>query len=235
MNRLHLAGFWLVACALVWCSASRSAGAQQGSGGGQSAAKPNYPSDIYPDSRARIPLPKREDFSAEEEKKAFDRIVSRDNSVPTNATGIRLHMPIMAEYYRLANNWLRDHGGLEPRYEELAILVASRESNGANEWIGHERSGLQAGLSQEIIDIIKHKKDTKGLAEKDEVIIRLGREMHREPKVTSKTYADMERLFGRRATLAIASLIVHYSASAMLLRVYDVQLRPDEKPPFPSH
>jgi alkylhydroperoxidase/carboxymuconolactone decarboxylase family protein YurZ len=192
----------------------------------------NYPKDIFPDSRARIPAPKREDFKNEDEKQAFDRIVGRDASVPTNATGIRLHFPIVAEHYREANTWLREKAGLEPKFEELAILVAARESNGDLEFIAHERAGLTAGVSQEAIDALKHNKELQGLAEKEEVIIRLGREMHRAPRVSPATFADATRLFGQRDTLTVILLIVHYSSSAMLLHAYDVQLAPGQKAPF---
>jgi 4-carboxymuconolactone decarboxylase len=228
MNALRIAMVWgIVATHHI----VHDAWAQQSTASGQNAA--SKPSDIFPESRARIPAAKRADFSNDEEKQAFDRIVGRDGGqVPTNATGIRLHFPVVAEHYREANTWLREKAGLDSKFEELAILVAAREANGALEFLAHERGGLAAGVSQEAIDILKQNRDPVALEEQERVIIHLGREMHRAPKVSSKTFADATRLFGQRGTLTIVSLIVHYSASAMLLHAYDVQLAPGQQPPF---
>ena len=75
----------------------------------------------------------------------------------------------------------------------------------------------------------------KALAEKDAaVLIQFGRELFRQPKVSSKTFADMERLFGRRGTLALTLVMAHYADNGMLYRVYDQRLAPGEKRPFPD-
>jgi hypothetical protein len=69
--------------------------------------------------------------------------------------------------------------------------------------------------------------------EQQEIVIRFGREMLRDPKVSAKTFADSERILGRKNTLAVAMLVTHYSASSVLLHAYDAHLRPDQKQPFP--
>ena len=195
------------------------------------------PPDVYPESFSRIPRAKRSDLKTEEERQAFDRVAGTNPSTapaPLGPTGTRLHFPIAAELYRDAARWIRDKSGLEPAIAQLAILVATREANGLYEWNAHEPEAKEAGISQETIDIVKGKKGTRGLPEKHEVLIRFGREMAREPKVTSKTFADAERVFGRKNTLAITILIGHYMMSSMMLRTYDQRLSPDQDLPFPA-
>ena len=212
----------------------RGALAQQSSASAPSAAA--LPSDIYPDSLTRIPLPKKDDLTTEEDKKAWDKVVG-PNGVqpgPVGANTLRLYFPIVADRYQDVVRYLRDNSGLEPRLAQLAILVGCRESNGQYEWNAHEPTALKAGLPRQTVDIVRNKKDSKGLPEKEEVIIRFGREMLREPKVSSKTFADAERILGRKNTLVVAMLVTHYSASSVLLHAYDAHWRPGQTPPFPA-
>jgi 4-carboxymuconolactone decarboxylase len=225
MVALRAMVLWMmVAAALLAGLGSRSAVAQE-----------KLPSDIDPDSRSRIPRAKREDLQTEEEKKAFDRLVpdAGAQTGPLGPTGTRLHFPIPAEMFRDAIRWVREKSGVEPRFAELAILVATRETPNYYEWLAHEPSARTAGISPETMDAVRNKKDPKGLPEKEEILIRYGREMIRGPKVSSATFAGAERAFGRKGTLALTMILSHYSGSSMMLRAYDQHVRPDQKAPFP--
>ena len=237
MNALGGVVLWtLMALVVLSGFGSGEAVAQQSTGAGQSAVK--LPSDVDPDSFARIPRAKREDLTTEEERQAYDRLARADavgQTGPLGPTGTRLHFPIVAEYYRSAVRWMREKTGIEPKYVELAILVATRETNGKYEWLAHEENAIKAGIARSTVEIVRNKQEPKGLDPREEVIIRFGREMHHEPKVTSKTFADAEKLFGRKKTLALTMIMAHYSGSGLLLHSYDLQLGPNQKDPFPAH
>ncbi len=207
----------------------RSALAQQSSG---KAA--GLPSDIFTDSFTRVPLPKKADLKTDEERQSFDKVAGPEGLKPgpIGANTLRLYFPVVADRYRDAVRYLREKSGIEPRLAELAILVATRESNGQYEWNAHEASAIKAGIPQQTVDLIKNKKENKGLSDKEEVIVRFGREMLREPKVSSKTFADAERILGRKNTLVVAIIVAHYSSSSVLLHAYDAHWPPDQKPPF---
>ena len=44
------------------------------------------------------------------------------------------------------------------------------------EWTNHEPAGLQVGLEQEVIDVVKHDRDVEGLSPADATFITFGRE-----------------------------------------------------------
>lgn len=194
------------------------------------------PADIYPDSFARAPLPRREDLKTDAEKKAFDVVAPeglKPGPVPPN--NLRLYFPIVAEHYRAGIRWLRENSGNESKHMELAILVAVREADGQYEWTAHEGAAVKAGIPQATVEIVRNKVElaaAKGLTPQEEIIIRFGREMRRLPKVTSRTFADAEKLFGRKGTLAVAMVMAHYAASSNLLHTYDAHWDPAKKPPF---
>lgn len=193
------------------------------------------PPDVDPNSLSRMPRTKRSDFTAEDELKAYDEVVGMESrfGAQTGALGgtlTRVQLPTVGLKYRDLLNELQAKCGIEKKYRELTIIVASRESKNATEWVAHAKN-----VRPDLVEIVRNDKDVSGLEEKEATLIRFGREMARDPKVSSQTFADMERLFGRRSTLAITLINSYYAASAMLFRAYDQHLNPGVAYPFPSH
>src|SRR3989441_2742900 len=98
------------------------------------------PKDIHPESRSRLPLPKREALD-EQGKRVYDSVL--DPKRPTLAgfqgpAGIWLHTPRVGEPFREMNRILRNEVPLAPRLRELAILVTARELDSQFAWTAHE-------------------------------------------------------------------------------------------------
>ena len=100
-------------------------------------------------------------------------------------------------------------------------------------WTAHEPQGLKAGLQQQTIDVVKYRKSTDGLAEKDAVIITLGREVIGKHHVSSATAARALSLFGNQGLVNIVSLMGDYASTAILLNTFDQHVRPTDKPLLP--
>jgi alkylhydroperoxidase family enzyme len=135
---------------------------------------------------------------------------------------------------RPLNRYLRHEAGLGGRVRELAILTTARELDSQFEWAAHEPEALGEGISREIIEIIKHRKDTSGLDEADAIVIELGREIFGARKVTSATFARALRQFGRRTLVDLVALMGNYAGTAALLTAFDMQLDPSQPPPLPQ-
>jgi len=184
------------------------------------------PPDIYPESRCRLPLPKREDFD-EEGKKVFDIVADPKGGTIRGLIGpggIGLHSPKLSALTRPVGKFLRFESGIAPREREIAILITARECDSQFEWAAHEPEALKCGVSQDIIDIIKFRHPTAGLAELDDVIITLGREAFGKRKVTSETFARAFKLFGKEGLVNLVALMGNYAATAAMLCVMDMQL-----------
>ena len=115
----------------------------------------------------------------------------------------------------------------------MAILVTARESDSEYEWTAHEPQGLKAGLQPEVIDVVRFRKSTDGLAEKDAVIIQLGREVMGKHHVSSEVAARALNLFGKQGLVNIVSLMGDYAATAILLNAFDQHVRPTDKALLP--
>jgi hypothetical protein len=241
MNLLIVRVLWmLVACAFVGGVDSRSALAQQAPGGAPSAEK--LPPDVHPDTLSRMPRVTKEDFATDEEKQAFDRafaLVAPDSKKNffegwLGPAGTRMQIPEVEEIYLKQAAVVRDKSGLEPKYRELAILVATRECDNKSEFIDHASREIdQKMLGPHVVEIVRNRQDTKGLGKKEALIIQFGRELFNQPKVSSRTFAEMERNFGRKATLCITLTMGYYVSNALLMRAYDTQLfrHPGDPPP----
>ena len=209
--------------------------AGQGAAAERRATSPAaLPKDVYADSRNRLPLVQRDELD-EYGKKVYDAAAAQEGRSlgVQGPTGIRLYSPPVAEYMNQGNQYLRYQSGLEPRLVELTILVSAREMDSQFEWAAHQPAALKAGLDLATIDIIKHRRSLTGLGEKEAAIIRLGREALGKHQVSSDTFAQTLKLFGKQGLVNVVTLMAHYAATAALLTTFDQQLRPDQKPLLP--
>lgn len=193
------------------------------------------PKDIHPESRSRLPLPKREALD-EQGKRVYDSVL--DPKRPTLAgfqgpAGIWLHSPRLGEPFREMNRILRNDVPLEPRLRELAVLVTARELDSQFEWTAHEPVALKEGLDPGILDAVKFRRAVPGAPEKEAAIIAFGRELLRDRKVRSETYAEMVRVFGQSAVVNITALMANYAFTAVMLTAFDQQLHEGRKPLLP--
>jgi len=208
----------------------RSEQAATTSGGSASqASMAAFPKDVYADTGNRLPAVKR-DALDDAGKKLFDTRGQADSFGPG---AIRLYSPSVAEYMGGVNDYLRHKSGLDPRLVELAILVTARESDCEYVWTAHEPMGMKAGLQPEIIDVVRYRKSTEGLAEKDAVIIQLGREVMAKHHVSSDVAARAVNSFGKQGLVNIVSLMGDYASTAILLNAFDQHVRPTDKPLLP--
>jgi len=175
----------------------------------------SLPDDVYPESRGRIPLIRREDLD-DEGKRAYDSRIAPD----TKSRG-KLQGP-----GGLTLNGTRDlsETRVDARTQEIARLVVSREMNQRFEWTLHEPVALEAGLEPEIIDVIRYRKSLDGVPERDASIIQLGRELFQDRKVSSETFARVIKHLGKRDLVDLCRLMGNYTRTAILLHTFDVHL-----------
>lgn len=217
-----------VAAGRVLSGRSEQAATTAGGMASQTSAG-TFPKDVYANTGNRLPAIKRDDLD-DAGKKLFDLRGAADSFGPG---AIRLYSPPVAEHMGAVNDFLRHKSGLDPRLVELAILVTAREMDGEYEWTAHEPQGLKAALAPEIIDIVRNRKSPEGLAEKDAVIILLGREAVGKHHVSSDTAARAMNLFGKQGLVNIVSLMGDYASTAILLNAFDQHVRPTDKPLLP--
>ena len=182
------------------------------------------PPDINATSFSRLPPVDRAALD-DEGKRVWDGIANGRALPATGPAQVSMHSPGAAKPIHELNQYLRKTV-VGPRFFELSALVAAREFDQQYEWSGHEPAGRRAGLEQNVIDVVKFNRDVAGLQEKDATVIRLGRALLRDHKVSPELWAKTVELFGRQGAVEITAIIGDYVMAGIMLTAVDQQLPP---------
>jgi 4-carboxymuconolactone decarboxylase len=195
-----------------------------------------FPSDIHPDSGCRLPPVERAALD-DVGKEIYDAHVAPGGGSIAGLWGpggIKLHSPRVSEYTRDLTHYLRGAAGLDPAIRETAILVTARECESQFEWTAHEPLARTEGVADEVIDAIKYRREPTGAPDDQATVIRLGREMFVDRKVTPATYAKALEIFGPRMLVDVVTLMGNYAGTAAMLCAFDMQVRPGKVPLLPQ-
>ena len=195
------------------------------------SAQSTLPPDIHPESLSRLP-PVQRDALDEAGKAVYDRVAGARGLPRTGPGAVTMHSPGIAGPIQDLNQYLRKTVA-GSKYFELSALIAAREFDQQYEWSGHEPAALRAGLEQSVIDVVKFNRDVTGIPEKDATVIRLGRAIFRDHKVSSELWAKMVGFFGRQGAVEIVATMADYAMAGFILTAVDQRLPADRKPMLP--
>lgn len=168
------------------------------------------PSDMHPDSRNRLPLLPE----------------------PTIRPGLLYSRPLGGSPAGTGPLQIGLHGGGMKALEanvarpdiDVAILVAAREHDSQYDWTVNEPLAVKDGLDQKVIDVIRDRGPTTGLAEKEASLIEFGRELFDKHYVTAATYARTVKIFGERNLVGLVSVMGQHTGEEVLLAAFDQRL-----------
>ncbi len=239
MQRKQYSVLFLLLGGILLLGCGSAGGPDEASSGGsvqpQSISPQEPPSDIDSESGSRLPVRKREEMK-QEDQEIYDRFLgddSRSLAGLRGPKGARLYSPQAGWHLSRANRILRFESGVDPAVRELVILVVAREMDSQFEWTLHEKVGLEAGLDPSAVEAVKYNRSTEGLQERDALLIRFGRELMRETKLSSRTFQEVLQAFGPEDLITLTQIMGGYTSTALLLRVVDQQLPADREPLLP--
>src|SRR5499427_6801370 len=169
-------------------------------------------SDLDPNSHARLPYLQRKDMN-EADQKIFDVLPGRgQDGVLRGPLAFAAYNPGVAKaLFDLHNAAVG--GTLTPHARELAIMVACRETNYNLEWNGHEATALKNVVEAKTLDLIRKRAALTGLDEKDAAVIRFGRQVFTDKKVSPDAFAKVVEFYGKRGAMDLVAVMVTYADS----------------------
>ena len=194
-------------------------------------AQSKLPADLDPQSRARLPYLKKADMDAAGQK-VLAIFPSKDDTL-SGPLAFAAYNSAVAQALLDLHNAAVPGGTLDAHTRELAIMVACRETNYNLEWNGHEPSALKAGIDSKVIDVVRNNRSLDGLNEKDATVIRFGRQMFRDKKVDSATFAKSVALWGKRGMMDMVAAMSTYAVSGFFAIAVD-ERSPEGKPELPA-
>jgi 4-carboxymuconolactone decarboxylase len=192
-------------------------------------APATLPADLDPVSRARLPYLQRKNLD-EASQKIYDMLPGRSpDGVLGGPLAFAAYNPAVAKaLFDLHNAAVA--GTLDPHVQELAILVACRETNYSLEWNAHEPSALKAGVDAKTIEVVRRNGPLAGVNDRDAAVIQFGRQMLHDGKMDSATFAKAVKLFGQRGAMDLVAVMSTYAVSGFYAIAVDEHMpagRPD--------
>ena len=184
---------------------------------------------------ARIPTASRESVP-QDQLAAFDELVSQRGSVPDiGPIAIMINVPELTKLGESFRAYVRgDESSLPANVRELAMILTAREMDCQFIWNAHAAFGRQAGLSDELVDNLRDKKELPDLSAPESAVVNYGREFFRTRKVSQAVFDAAMAQFGVRGLVELTNLMGYYSLLAFNINAFDVGLPADiTEPPLP--
>lgn len=137
-----------------------------------------------------------------------------------------LNSPEVAGRAAHLGTYLRFESILPPVHREIAILTAARESDCEFEWAAHTRLAAQAGVRKEAIEVIGHRHSLDQLAEEEALIVRYGRELLRDHRVTEATFEAARARYGTQGVTELTAIFGYYTMIACALNAFQAEPSP---------
>jgi hypothetical protein len=181
------------------------------------AAQGQIPPDIDPVTLSRLPPVTPDDLDEEGQRLLAERGNFRAGPGPT-------HVTIYSPNGRSIGIPMGNGSFVGARNFQLATLIVAREIDQQYEWSNHEPAGVQVGLEQNVIDVVKYDRAVAGLSDADATFITFGRSLLRDNRVSSELWADMVEHFGRQGTVTLMTIMGEYLKVGIMLNAVDQHL-----------
>lgn len=145
-----------------------------------------------------------------------------------------LRSPELMEYAQRMGEYLRYRSAIGVRLSELAILVTAREWDQQVEWAIHAPIAAQVGIPPDVIGAIGRRERPQGMLVDETAVYDFCVELHREKKVSDRTYAEALALFGEQGVVDLMGLNGYYTFLAMVMNTAQTAVPPSSAAPLPA-
>ena len=180
---------------------------------------------------ARMPeLTRREDVP-EEAHHIFDAIVRSRGGV-RGPLAVLLHSPEVAARVAHLGAYLRFESSLPAPDRELAIITSAREIESEYEWASHAPLAREAGVREEVINIVGRRGNLDELNEREATVVRYTQELLRQRRISNTVFEAARRQLGNRGVMELTATVGYYAMVAYVLFACEVP-PPAGGPRFP--
>lgn len=181
---------------------------------------------------ARLPLASR-DSVPEPQRSDFDDLMKGYGTVPQfGPASVMIHVPKVHKIMNALNQYLRNDSSLPKKVQELAILLTARARDCAYVWNAHAASARAAGVPSALVDALRDRKELPAMAHDERAVVRFAHEYFRNHQVSRGAYQDVMEQLGKQGAIEFGLILGNYSALALLINSFDVELAPERKEPL---
>lgn len=176
----------------------------------------------------RLPTIPPEKYN-EEQKKAADEFMATRKVPVFGPFEPLMHSPQVMSQARASGDYLRYNSALGNTLSELVILITAREWTQDFEWLVHYPIAIKAGIKPEIAAAIADGRRPTAMSEDEEIVYDFSTELHRNKRVSDRTFDRAEKRFGKKAVVDLTGINAYYTSLAMQMNVAQYQVPKDFK------
>jgi 4-carboxymuconolactone decarboxylase len=165
----------------------------------------------------------------EEQKKAAEEFLAARKVPVFGPFEPLMYSPQVMTQARATGDYLRYHSSIGNTLSELVILITAREWAQDYEWYVHYPIALKAGIKKDIADAIGDGRRPTGMSEDEEIIYDFSTELHKNKRVSDRTFERAEKRFGKRGVVDLTGINAYYTLLAMQMNVAQYQTPKDAK------
>ena len=180
---------------------------------------------------SRVPDIALEKMTAEQ-RRVFGEIGGARGGVVRGPFAIWLRNPELADHANQFGNALRLGGKLDMRLFELMVLVVARHWSAQYEWFVHEKNGLEAGLTQAVVDAIRARCAPEFAREDERLVYDTITEINETHTLSQPAYDRALAALGLDLLIELIAAAGFYTMVAMTLNAFDAPV-PGGKRPLP--
>jgi AhpD family alkylhydroperoxidase len=148
----------------------------------------------------------------------------RNPEAAGNLLATLVRHPKLTRSFLRFNNHLLFTSALPERLRELAVLRVAHRRGCEYEWSHHVRMGLEAGLTEDVIDGIQR---GEAADELDRAVLNAVDELEDKSNVSDATWASLSDHLDERQRMDLVFTIGCYGALAMAINTFGVE--PDQE------
>jgi len=141
-----------------------------------------------------------------------------------------LRSPEIADRVQKVGEFVRFHSSIEPRLNELAIILCARKWTAQYEWFAHRKLAIDAGLRPAIAEAIAEGKRPADLAEDEAAVYDFAHQLLHTGQVSDDAFAGVKGRFGEQGVIDLIGAVGYYTTVSFVLNVDRVPLPADATP-----
>jgi 4-carboxymuconolactone decarboxylase len=177
----------------------------------------------------RLPEVASRDALPEDKRHAYDYLAETRGSVRVPFS-ILLNSPEATARIAAVGTYVRFESTLPKPVTELATLAAAREFDCKHEWQAHARLAREAGVSEDAIQAIGHRKALDGLSDEEALPIEYARQILQKHTLTEATFDAARQRYGDTGVLDLTATVGYYAMLACMINAVDIVPPPTAEP-----
>ncbi|MBI4310655.1 MAG: carboxymuconolactone decarboxylase family protein [Chloroflexi bacterium] len=182
---------------------------------------------------ARVPEIRKIEDVAPVYRDHFSEIAASRGGQPSGPFRVLLYSPEAALRAARLGAYFRFEHSLPEKVASIAAITVGRETDCVYEYTVQENGARRAGVREEAIEAIKHRRAPAGLVGDELLVWTFTTELLRKHRVSPATWQAALDRFGMKPLTDLVGAIGYFAYIAVAMNAFETDTRPELEPTLP--